>query len=73
VVAFSVAAMVWRRSSRALARSAARWSRTVNWSPRLSRTPGDPVLARATVERVTEPGGVRDMVMGGTIARLLGL
>ncbi|MFC7729530.1 hypothetical protein [Actinomadura keratinilytica] len=56
-----------------MARSAARWSRTVNWSPRLSRTPGDPVLARATIERVTEPGGVRDMVMGGTIARLLGL
>ncbi|GLZ13590.1 amidohydrolase [Actinomadura sp. NBRC 104425] len=34
---------------------------------------GDPVLARTTIERVTEPGEVRDMVMGGTIARLLGL
>ncbi|MBX6768756.1 MAG: amidohydrolase family protein [Actinomadura rubrobrunea] len=34
---------------------------------------GDPVLARATIERVTDPGEVRDMVLGGTIARLLGL
>ncbi|GAB3985564.1 amidohydrolase family protein [Actinoallomurus acanthiterrae] len=34
---------------------------------------GDPVLARATVERVTAPGQVRDLVLGGNLARLLGL
>lgn len=34
---------------------------------------GDPVLARATVERVTRPGEVRDRVLGGTAAQLLGL
>ncbi|MET9819512.1 amidohydrolase family protein [Streptomyces sp. NPDC006355] len=34
---------------------------------------GDPALARATVERVTSPGEVRDQVLGGTAARLLGL
>ncbi|MFI8244332.1 amidohydrolase family protein [Streptomyces sp. NPDC085866] len=34
---------------------------------------GDPVLTRATVERVTTPGEVRDMVLGGTAARLLQL
>ncbi|ANP55646.1 putative TIM-barrel fold metal-dependent hydrolase [Streptomyces griseochromogenes] len=34
---------------------------------------GDPALARATVERVTGPGEVRDQVLGGTAARLLGL
>ncbi|WP_436846136.1 hypothetical protein [Streptomyces chartreusis] len=34
---------------------------------------GDPALARATVERVTNPGEVRDLVLGGTAARLLGL
>lgn len=34
---------------------------------------GDPVLARATVERVTRPGTVRDRVLGGTLAELLGL
>ena len=34
---------------------------------------GDPVLARATVERVTRPGEVRDRVLGGTAASLLGL
>jgi predicted TIM-barrel fold metal-dependent hydrolase len=33
---------------------------------------GDPVLARATVERVTRPGEVRDLVLGGTAARLVG-
>ncbi|MGW3016913.1 amidohydrolase family protein [Streptomyces longwoodensis] len=33
---------------------------------------GDPVLARALVERVTSPGVVRDLVLGGTIAELLG-
>ncbi|MEU5666186.1 amidohydrolase family protein [Streptomyces longwoodensis] len=33
---------------------------------------GDPVLARALVERVTSPGDVRDLVLGGTIAELLG-
>jgi predicted TIM-barrel fold metal-dependent hydrolase len=39
-----------------------------------SDTPyGDPLLARATIERVTDPGEVRDLVLGGTIARLLGL
>ncbi|MEU3316009.1 amidohydrolase family protein [Streptomyces sp. NPDC006656] len=34
---------------------------------------GDPVLARAMVERVTSPGEVRDRVLGGTIAELAGL
>ncbi len=34
---------------------------------------GDPVLARATVERVTGPGPLRDRVLGGTLAELLGL
>ncbi|MYW41992.1 amidohydrolase family protein [Streptomyces sp. SID161] len=34
---------------------------------------GDPVLARALVERVTSPGEVRDRVLGGTIAELVGL
>ncbi|WKD32183.1 amidohydrolase family protein [Streptomyces xanthophaeus] len=34
---------------------------------------GDPFLARATVERVTRPGTVRDRVLGGTLAELLGL
>ncbi|WP_327737792.1 amidohydrolase family protein [Streptomyces nojiriensis] len=34
---------------------------------------GDPSLARATVERVTRPGMVRDRVLGGTLAELLGL
>ena len=34
---------------------------------------GDPVLARATVERVTEPGALRDQVCAGTIAGLLNL
>lgn len=34
---------------------------------------GDPVLARATVERVTRSGEVRDRVLGGTAARLLRL
>ncbi|GAA4639395.1 amidohydrolase family protein [Actinoallomurus vinaceus] len=34
---------------------------------------GDPVLARATVERVTAPGQVRDLVLGGNLARLLNL
>lgn len=34
---------------------------------------GDPVLARAMVERVTGPGEVRDRVLGGTIAELAGL
>ncbi|GLW71056.1 amidohydrolase [Kitasatospora phosalacinea] len=34
---------------------------------------GDPVLARALVERVTAPGEVRDRVLGGTVAELIGL
>lgn len=34
---------------------------------------GDPVLARAAVERVTRPGEVRDRVLGGTLGRLLGI
>lgn len=34
---------------------------------------GDPFLARATVERVTGPGTLRDRVLGGTLAELLGL
>ncbi|RCH70196.1 metal-dependent hydrolase [Streptomyces sp. SDr-06] len=34
---------------------------------------GDPVLARATVERVTPPGELRDLVLGGTLGRLLGI
>lgn len=33
---------------------------------------GDPVLARAAVERVTRPGEIRDRVLGGTLAQLLG-
>lgn len=33
---------------------------------------GDPVLARTAVERVTRPGTLRDQVLGGTIAELLG-
>ncbi|HVV14142.1 amidohydrolase family protein [Amycolatopsis sp.] len=32
---------------------------------------GDPVLARATVERVTRPGEVRDLVLGGNAFRLI--
>ncbi|MFG2229959.1 amidohydrolase family protein [Streptomyces sp. NPDC048723] len=34
---------------------------------------GDPFLAWAAVERVTRPGTVRDRVLGGTLAELLGL
>ncbi|QBJ89087.1 metal-dependent hydrolase [Streptomyces seoulensis] len=34
---------------------------------------GDPLLARAIVERVTKPGALRDRVLGGTLAELLGL
>lgn len=34
---------------------------------------GDPVLAHATVERVTRPGELRDLVLGGTAVRLVGL
>ncbi|MFI9718605.1 amidohydrolase family protein [Streptomyces sp. NPDC052396] len=34
---------------------------------------GDPALARMTVERVTRPGELRDRVLGGTFAELLGL
>lgn len=34
---------------------------------------GDPVVARATVERVTGPGEVRDRVLGETLGRLLGI
>ncbi len=34
---------------------------------------GDPVLARATVERVTPSGELRDRVLGGNLAELLGL
>lgn len=33
---------------------------------------GDPVVARTTVERVTSPGEVRDRVLGGNLAELLG-
>ncbi|MGW5047469.1 amidohydrolase family protein [Streptomyces griseoluteus] len=33
---------------------------------------GDPVLARALVERVTSPGEVRARVLGGTISELIG-
>jgi hypothetical protein len=34
---------------------------------------GDPVLARAAVERATGPGELRDRVLGGTLAELLGM
>ncbi|KAA6220742.1 metal-dependent hydrolase [Streptomyces albofaciens JCM 4342] len=34
---------------------------------------GDPVVARTTVERVTRPGEVRERVLGGNLAVLLGL
>ncbi|WP_406637913.1 amidohydrolase family protein [Amycolatopsis sp. WGS_07] len=34
---------------------------------------GDPVLARATIERVTPPGELRARVLGGTMAEVLGL
>ncbi len=34
---------------------------------------GDPVLARAAVERATAPGELRDRILGGTLAELLGL
>lgn len=34
---------------------------------------GDPVLARRTVERATKQGEVRERVLGGTLALLLGL
>lgn len=34
---------------------------------------GDPVLARTAVERVTAPGEVRDLVLGGTLGKLLGI
>jgi len=34
---------------------------------------GDPVLARAAVERATAPGELRDRVLGGTLGELLGL
>ncbi|WP_160148704.1 amidohydrolase family protein [Amycolatopsis alkalitolerans] len=34
---------------------------------------GDPILSRATVERVTQPGALRDRVLGGTLAELLDL
>ncbi|MGI5401116.1 amidohydrolase family protein [Streptomyces sp. CA-135486] len=34
---------------------------------------GDPLLSRATVERVTPPGEVRERVLGGNLAELLGL
>jgi predicted TIM-barrel fold metal-dependent hydrolase len=34
---------------------------------------GDPVLARATVERVTTSGEIRDRVLGATAAALFGL
>ncbi|WP_310724419.1 amidohydrolase family protein [Streptomyces sp. N2A] len=34
---------------------------------------GDPVLSRATVERVTVPDEVRERVLGGNLAELLGL
>ncbi|RJO78391.1 metal-dependent hydrolase [Nocardia panacis] len=34
---------------------------------------GDPVLARTTVERVTPPGEVRELVLGGNLSRILGV
>jgi predicted TIM-barrel fold metal-dependent hydrolase len=34
---------------------------------------GDPLLALATVERVTRPGALRDRVLGGTLVELLSL
>ncbi|MGW7554449.1 amidohydrolase family protein [Streptomyces rimosus] len=34
---------------------------------------GDPVVARTTVERVTLPGEIRERVLGGNLAELLGL
>ncbi|MFF0456054.1 amidohydrolase family protein [Nocardia africana] len=34
---------------------------------------GDPVLARTAVERVTPPGEVRDLVLGGNLGQLLGI
>jgi predicted TIM-barrel fold metal-dependent hydrolase len=34
---------------------------------------GDPVLARTAVEQVTSPGEVRDLVLGGTLGKLLGI
>ncbi|WP_405876342.1 MULTISPECIES: amidohydrolase family protein [unclassified Streptomyces] len=34
---------------------------------------GDPLLSRATVERVIPPGEVRERVLGGNLAELLGL
>ncbi|MFE7118198.1 amidohydrolase family protein [Streptomyces sp. NPDC057654] len=34
---------------------------------------GDPALTRAMVERVTSPGEIRDRVLGGTAAELIGL
>ncbi|WP_406450207.1 amidohydrolase family protein [Streptomyces sp. NBC_01622] len=34
---------------------------------------GDPVVARTTVERVTPAGEIRDRVLGGNLAELLGL
>ncbi|MFB9923344.1 amidohydrolase family protein [Amycolatopsis halotolerans] len=34
---------------------------------------GDPVLSRATIERVTPPGELRDRVLGGTMGEVLGL
>lgn len=34
---------------------------------------GDPVISRATIERVTRPGTLRDRVLGGTLAELLDL
>ncbi|WP_438295350.1 amidohydrolase family protein [Streptomyces sp. HUAS TT7] len=34
---------------------------------------GDPLLARTTVERVTPPGELRDLVLGGTLGHLLGI
>ncbi len=34
---------------------------------------GDPVLARAAVERATRPGELRDRVLGGTLAELLAM
>jgi predicted TIM-barrel fold metal-dependent hydrolase len=34
---------------------------------------GDPVVARTTVERATRSGEIRDRVLGGNLAELLGL
>lgn len=34
---------------------------------------GDPAVSRMMIERVTHPGTLRDQVLGGTLAQLIGL